>query len=124
MTKRTDGAVSAAEKMWDGEKALGILMDRAEYIKIFAAIIDRETGLPEITAERDRLIQKNAKQKESLQFFVTSIETGLLVRDITKDNKPDWALKMMEFIKQLQKAQAALAKEPESGGTKQKGEPK
>ena len=47
---------------------------------------------------------------EACKFFMTALETGLLVRGIGKDNQSDWALKMANFVKQLQKAQAAIAK--------------
>jgi len=56
MTKHTDGAVKAAERIahidW-------IQTGKTEYDKLkletIITIIDQETGLPEITEERDRL---------------------------------------------------------------------
>ena len=63
MTKHTPGAVKAAEKMWDDEKAHGILMDRAEYIKVLATIIDQETGLPALKSRIDWLEAENKQVK-------------------------------------------------------------
>ena len=68
---------------------------------------DVENGEERANAE---LIAAAPELLEACQFFVTALETGLLVRPIDKDDQSDWALKMMGFVKQLQKAQAAIAK--------------
>lgn len=47
---------------------------------------------------------------EACKWFVGALETGLLVRDITKDGQPDWSIKMLSFVKELQNAQTAIAK--------------
>ena len=46
---------------------------------------------------------------DALRFFLSGLDNGDLVRDITKDHRPDWALKMMHFVRDLTKAQQALA---------------
>ena len=46
---------------------------------------------------------------DALAGLLNDIETGLLVRDVTRDVEPDWASNMMAFVQRLQKAQAALA---------------
>jgi hypothetical protein len=44
------------------------------------------------------------------KWFVAQLESGALVRDITKDAQPDWANRMMHFTLDLQKAVRAIAK--------------
>lgn len=47
---------------------------------------------------------------DALKGLFELIERGDLVRDITRDGDPDWAIKMFDFVPRLQKAQAAIAK--------------
>ncbi len=47
---------------------------------------------------------------ESLKNIFGMIDNGLLVRDITKDDGPDWALAMIRFVQRLNKAQLAIDK--------------
>ena len=56
MTKHTDGAGRAAKGIWkDGKIKLHADTDYCAFIESATTIIDQETGLPEITDERDRL---------------------------------------------------------------------
>lgn len=45
----------------------------------------------------------------SLKQFMAWLESGQLVRDISRDASPDWAPTMLEFAVALSKAQAAIA---------------
>ena len=56
-----------------------------------------------LKAQRDELAA-------ALSQFMTWWDDGTLVRDITGDNQPGWSIKMIEFVRQLQLARAALAK--------------
>ncbi len=46
----------------------------------------------------------------ALEKFFGWLESGLIVRDITKDQAPDWPIKMMHFVKDLTEIQALTAK--------------
>lgn len=46
----------------------------------------------------------------SLKALLGDIESGLLVRDITRDGDPNWSAQMLDFVRRLQAAQAAVAK--------------
>lgn len=55
--------------------------------------------------------EAQAREKElrdALTDMIAMIDEGLLVRDVSKDHDPDWALKQLAFLKRLKKA-AALA---------------
>lgn len=54
-----------------------------------------------IKEQRDELLG-------ACELLMGMIEDGTLVRDITKDASPDWGLKMMRFVQDLQKVQAAI----------------
>lgn len=47
-------------------------------------------------------------QQSALHDLYALIEKGDLVRDITNDSQPDWAMKMIPFMRALQNAQRAL----------------
>jgi hypothetical protein len=57
-----------------------------------------------------RLIAAAPDLLNACKFFFQALETGKLVRDISQDAKTDWALKMIEFMRDLGKAQAAIFK--------------
>ena len=61
-----------------------------------AAIIDRETAAADLLA--------------ALKWFVEQITDGTLVRDISKDHEPEYNLRMMKFVQQLNETEAAIAK--------------
>jgi hypothetical protein len=46
--------------------------------------------------------------RNSLKFMMERIEDGTLIRNIASDEKSDWTLRMMHFVKDLTEAQAAL----------------
>jgi RecJ-like exonuclease len=47
---------------------------------------------------------------EACEWFVSQLESGELVRDITRDHQADWAKRMMLFATALNKAQTAIAR--------------
>lgn len=57
--------------------------------------------LEELGREVERL-------REALRDLFALMDEGFLVRDISRDAEPDWALKMIPFVQRLQKAKAAL----------------
>lgn len=59
---------------------------------------------------RERLSAAAPDLLASLKDLLNDIDTGLLVRDITRDGEPGWALHMMDFVGRLQAAQAAIAR--------------
>lgn len=61
-------------------------------------------------SKREKLTEAEPDLLASLQQFMTWLDEGLLVRDISKDASADWAPKMMEFVVQLNNAKAAIAK--------------
>lgn len=46
----------------------------------------------------------------ALKAMLHDIETGVLVRDITRDDQPNWSMEMLAFVQRLQAAQQAIAK--------------
>ena len=60
--------------------------------------------------ERQRLIAAAPELLEACKLLWNHIEKGTLVRDITKDAAPEWALLMVKFVADLNKVQAAIAK--------------
>lgn len=47
---------------------------------------------------------------ESLKVILDGFEEGIFVRNISGDEKGDWAMRLIPFLAALGKAQAALAK--------------
>ena len=50
----------------------------------------------------------NQELLNGCKFFMAALESGMLVRDITKDAAPDWSIRMMEFVRDLSKVQLAI----------------
>ncbi len=63
----------------------------------------------------DALKARVAQLEEALKQFMSWLESGLLVRDITHDYQFDWPLKMMQFVNELNKIQALLKTEAANG---------
>ncbi len=47
---------------------------------------------------------------EACKWFMAQLETGSIVRDITKDGSPAWASQMARFVMELNKVAAAIAR--------------
>jgi hypothetical protein len=47
---------------------------------------------------------------ESLEAIMGGFESGMFVRDVSKDSDPNWSLEMMKLVQMLGKAKAAIAK--------------
>lgn len=81
----------------------------------------RDCFLP-LLNERGIVVMREAERLllvESLTALVADIESGLLVRDITRDADPRWSIEMIAFVQRLQRAQAAiLAAASTDGGTR------
>ena len=60
-----------------------------------------------------RLIATAPELLEACKWFMQALTNGVLVRDITNDDDPDWAKKMIDLTMQLQKTQAAIQKTEE-----------
>ena len=54
-----------------------------------------------------------AELAETAKKFLSYLESGTLIRDISKDHEPGWVLRMMEFVCDLKKLQEAIAKAEE-----------
>jgi hypothetical protein len=57
----------------------------------------------------EKLERSHAALLAAAKALVGRIEDGTLVRDITKDASPDWSIRMLKFVQELQQAQAAIA---------------
>ncbi len=57
-----------------------------------------------------RLIAAAPDLLAALKSLLADIDSGVLVRDITRDGEPGWSMHMLDFVKRLQSAQAAIAK--------------
>lgn len=68
------------------------------------------TGGHEAAEANARLIAAAPELLEACKWFMQALEDGRLVRDITKDARPDWAMQMLNLTRDLLKAQQAIAK--------------
>jgi hypothetical protein len=57
-----------------------------------------------------RLIAAAPDLYAALKAVMSDIDSGLLVRDVTRENRPGWSMEMLAFVQRLQAAQAAIAK--------------
>ena len=55
-----------------------------------------------------RLMAAAPKLLAALEQVIKYLEEGTLVRDITQDAKPEWGMKMMYFVRDLQSWQTAI----------------
>ena len=56
-----------------------------------------------------RLRASNTRLLAALKLLFGYVESGELVRDVTKDGHVDWSLRMMHFVKDLNTVQTAIA---------------
>jgi hypothetical protein len=57
-----------------------------------------------------RLIAAAPDLLEALKELMGDIDSGVLVRDVTRDREAGWAIEMLAFVKRLHAALAAIAK--------------
>lgn len=57
---------------------------------------------------RARLIGASPLLFAAVKGLLHDIDTGVLVRDITRDGDPNWSREMVAFVQRLQQAQAAV----------------
>ncbi len=63
--------------------------------------------------------EKNEQLKAALHDMFSLIEEQHLVRNTKHDNEPGWAMKQLQFVSRLAKAQKALIDEVEPGDENQ-----
>ena len=68
----------------------------------------------QIEAERYRFKELNRELTETSKKFLGYLESGILIRDISKDSEPGWALEMMTFVSDLKDLQEAISKAEEA----------
>ena len=62
-----------------------------------------------------RLEELCAELAGAAKKFLSYLESGTLIRDISKDHEPGWAFRMMQFVGDLRTLQEAIRKA--EGGT-------
>lgn len=55
-------------------------------------------------------VNSYSDMRAALKSVLTLIDEGKLVRDISGDSEPDWALRQLPLVRTLQACRAALAK--------------
>lgn len=90
----------------NGERSYGCVYEDGS-----SAIVEMERGTlnSELLANA-RLMAAAPDLLAALKSLLHDIDTGLLVRDITRDGEAGWAMNMLEFVQRLQAAQSAVAK--------------
>ena len=78
------------------------------------AIVDRvRGGNPHEADANARLIAAAPELLAALKAVLSDIDSGVLVRDVTRDGQPGWAMTMIAFVQRLQAAQRAVLKADE-----------
>lgn len=67
-------------------------------------------GYQEESEANHRLIAAAPDLLEALKLIWSMFDDGRIVRNIANDGEPDWALKMLNFTRELQTIQKAIAK--------------
>lgn len=62
-----------------------------------------EAAIAAVLASHDALLA-------ALKGLMADIDSGLLVRDISRDMESGWSMRMLEFVQRLHAAQAAIQK--------------
>ncbi len=62
------------------------------------------------TVDTARLITAAPDLLAALKLIWSMFDDGRIVRNIANDGEPDWALKMLNFTRELQSIQKAIAK--------------
>jgi hypothetical protein len=75
--------------------------------EISEALNDALSSLAALNLNPD-IFQRVKELEESLKAIIGHIENGFLVRDISKDHEPGWAVKQLPFLNDLGKAQKLL----------------
>ena len=70
-----------------------------------------DKGLP--VKANAKLIAAAPELLEALEFLFKAMDDGWLVRDISHDAEPDWAIKAMSFVQGLKRGHTAIAKAKE-----------
>lgn len=63
--------------------------------------------------ENARAIAAAPELLQALKGLLDDIDSGLLVRDVTRDGAPGWTTHMLAFVERLRRAQAAVLKAEE-----------
>lgn len=67
-------------------------------------------GYQEESAANESLIKSAPDLLDALKSVLSMIESGILVRDTSKDLEPGWAMRQIPIVTSLQKAGNAIAK--------------
>lgn len=93
----------------DGDAALGNWMAAKCYWPEIAQMIAAEhNAVPALIAVLRELRELVGATTAALADVHKMIDNGELVRDISKDHAPDWAIKAFDFVTRLQKIEQAL----------------
>lgn len=101
---------------WDHDS--GMYGNGKQYHSIYApadaVVIAEFNAMPEFNPEQGEananLIAAAPEMYAALSTIMELIDTGRLVRDISDDLNPGWAIKQMDLVLKLKNAQTALAK--------------
>lgn len=83
------------------------IVDQGRAGEVLAIVERTSRGEAEANAH---LMAASSELLSSLKALIADIDSGLLVRDITRDGEPGWSMHMLAFVQRLQAAQAAIAK--------------
>jgi hypothetical protein len=67
---------------------------------------------PELAAQVVDAVNQAAALEDALREIFALIDEGLLVRDISRDHEPGWAVRSMELVGRLKQARAVLEDAP------------
>lgn len=70
-------------------------------------------GAEQVAAHLKACTESREELLAALKGLMSDIDSGLLVRDITRDSEPGWAMNMLAFVGRLHAAQSAIARAEE-----------